>query len=77
MLAKDWLRFWNSDSTRLIIFQDTYYIRKSTKKLRLETCCLKSMKYLVTLLYYYIIQRFREDGTELKKKIISISRFAS
>ena len=51
---------------RLIIFQDITS-EKNTKRLNLETCCLKSMKYLVKLLYY-IIQRFWEDGTELKKK---------
>ena len=54
MLAKISVRlFWNSNSKRLIICQDITS-DKNKKRLNLETCCLKSMKYLVTLLYYII-----------------------
>ena len=50
-------------SRAMLIFKQALIIARVRY---LKTWYLKSIKYLVTLLYY-IIQRFWEDGTELKK----------
>ena len=61
MLAKIWLRlFWNLDSKSFIIFKILHQ-KKTLKKLHLEKWFLKSIKHLVTLLYYIIQRHVKND----------------